>query len=223
MRAAKAPIMTGMGSGPSARKRPAVPEHGAQTRNGFGLLRLSVLFSGVFFFGYLIGIFLGRNDPPDYGTALAQYYMDGKNYTSLSQVFSGMLAGAFLQVTLVFLCGFSVWGTLFLAAFFAAKGALMGMCASCVFVAGGARSLVIYWLLTCLPDISVLVLEVWLSLHTAYLSGELFRCVFGGATRSGLLRPTKHLMIRYLLAVLLGAVCCGIGAAGSVVFAGVLL
>lgn len=221
MRAVKAPLGSGT-AGPAVRKRPAVPEHGARTRSSFGLLRFWMLFFGLFFLGYLSGIFAGR-DGTDYGTALAQYYMDKQNYTSFMQVFSGLFAGAFLQLTLVFVCGFSAWASLFLAGFFAARGALMGICASGIFVAGGARSLVIHWLLTCLPDIGMLLLSLWLSGNAAHLGGELCRCIFVGGNRNGLLRPAKALMLRYLFAVFCGFLFCGIGAAGSIVFAGVLL
>lgn len=222
MRAAKAPIGSGTAYGGFARKRPAVPEHGARARISFGLLHFWLLFFGLFFLGYLGGIYAGR-DGSDYGSTLAQYYMDGQNYTSLLQVFSGLFAGAFLQITLVFVCGFSAWAGLFLALFFAARGILMGICASSIFVAGGARSLIIHWLLTCLPDLSTLFLSLWLAGNAAYLGGELFRCIFVGGNRNGLLRPTKALMLRYLFTVFCSLVLCGIGAAGSIVFAGVLL
>ena len=96
MRAAKAPIGSGTAYGGSARKRPAVPEHGARARISFGLLHFWLLFFGLFFLGYLGGIYAGR-DGSDYGSTLAQYYMDGQNYTSLLQVFPVCLPGHFYR------------------------------------------------------------------------------------------------------------------------------
>ena len=185
--------------------------------------RTTLAFSAAFFIGYLVGIFAGKWDASAFGTALAAYYMDTQHFASYWAVLSGLLAAVFLQASFVMLCGFHACGIAFLAAFFAAKGALMGLCAACVFSAGGAKALIIHWLLTCLPDLSTFLLLLWLALPTCGVCDTLFRCVFGGTAHISLSQSAKRLLLRYLMVLCIGVPCCLIGAGAAVLFAGVLL
>lgn len=181
-------------------------------------------FGALFLVGYTVGILICREQTPEIGSAFAQYYMDKQNYTSFAKLFVRLFSALFLQSGMVLLCGMNAVGIPLLAAFFGAKGALLGICAASVFLTSEARGLVVYWLMTCLPDVVTLVLLLWLAKNAAETSGALFRTVLSGAgTRGTLERQTKKMLIRYLVTLGIGAVCSTLGAASSGLFAGVLL
>ena len=183
---------------------------------------LPIGLAAAFLLGYVAGIPSGRTFASDFGTALAGYYMDGTNFRSFVPVFTGMFSGAFLQATWVMLCGFHLWGGALLVLFFALKGGLMGVCAACVYLQGGTRSLVVHWLLTCLPDLAVFLVMLWLSVTAGTLSRRLYHVAVNGG-RGSLMGEIRQLLLRYLIAVALCAAGCALFAASAVLLAGVLL
>ena len=115
--------------------RPAVErphrEHTPQTESGAALA-----FGVIFLAGYLPGIWLGRSGTTPLGQQLAAYYTSHPEGTSLAAAFGAQLAVNFLQLILVLLCGFCVWGVGLLAR--AVPGLLRGVSGSakrCVGVA----------------------------------------------------------------------------------------
>ena len=98
------------------------------------------------------------------GPGLAAYYSQAEHFAHWTQVFADLYSGAFLQCTIVFLCGFSALGPGLIGLFLAGKGVMLGLCAAGVYSNGGAHGLVVYWLLTCLSDLILLVLLLWLAL-----------------------------------------------------------
>lgn len=185
--------------------------------------KAALLFGILFFIGYLSGIGEGRAGSSEFGAALASYYTDSANFAAVSPLFMTLFGAAFLQAVLVFLCGFSALGSLFLGTYFAARGAVLGLCAAGVFVSGGTRGLVVHWMLTCLPDMGVFLVMLWLAVRANQCAVLIFRSLInaGGHVRS--VPPLKALLIRFAVALLLAAAVCLFGAASGVVFAGVLL
>lgn len=185
--------------------------------------RAGAAFGLLFFLGYLFGIFKGRLGESSFGASLAAYYMDGEHFSAAGTLFLDLYSGALLQAILVLVCGFSALGTVLLGGYFCLRGAVMGLCAASVFVQGGTRSLVVHWMLTCLPDLGVFLVMLWLAAQSNVCAMAMFRCTFYGSghLRQGM--PLRPLLIRFLLALLLAAVLCLLGAASGVVFAGVLL
>lgn len=212
---------------PTARKIPlpfAVRNGGAlPSKPGPKRWQPAAALAVLFLAGYLGGIIAGRLQVTELGSLAANYYRQGQNFTSFLQVLPGALGGMFLQATGVLLCSFSAWGPAMLAAFFLAKGCLLGLCAAGAFVAGGARALVIHWLLTCLPDTALVLFLLWLSSPAFYAGAELFRLVFSGASRKSLHSLEKTTMLRYIILLPMLAVLSALGAGLAVVVAGVLL
>ena len=101
--------------------RPAVErphrEHTPQTES-----RAALAFGMIFLAGYLPGIWLGRSGTTPLGQQLAAYYTSRPEGTSLAAAFGAQLAVSLLQLILVLLCGFCVWGVGLLALLFAARG-----------------------------------------------------------------------------------------------------
>lgn len=180
-------------------------------------------FGALFFLGYLFGIIKGRLGDSAFGTTLAAYYMDAENFSSVGALFLDLYSGAVLQAILVLVCGFSALGTVMLGGYFCLRGAVMGLCAAGVFVQGGTRALVVHWMLTCLPDLGVFLVMLWLSFQANACASVMFRCAFGSGGHLRQTPPLKPLLLRFLSALALAAVLCLLGAASGVVFAGVLL
>lgn len=110
-------------------------------------------FSSAFLTGYLAGIPLGRFELHGAFTSLTEHVMAAQSYTAFWSVWCSWFAAAFLQASLIYLCGFHLWGSIFMGAYFAFKGTVLGVCASAIYASGGARALVVYWLLNCLPEL----------------------------------------------------------------------
>ena len=213
MRAASSPL-----------RRPAAPGPAAIPRSTACCIRAAPGFAAAFFLGYLPGIWLGRNEVLEIGSQLAAWYLDKQSYPAFSQVLTNLAAGSILQVTLIFLCGLSAAGVPLLALFFAGRGCFLGLCAGSVFAFGGAKSLVIYWLMRCLPDLAVLAAEMWLALYATTLSGGLFQEVFGsGAPRGMISGGMRRLFIRYIVSFLLILLFCVLSAGLDILLAAILL
>lgn len=215
MRAVKAPLWQREPPRPGAA---ALPPRGERPGNApWG-------FAAAFLLGYLPGILAGRTGALPLGGELAAYYMDGLRYARFAPVLASLLGTAFLQLTCTALCGFSAIGLPALALLFLLRGGFLGLGAASVFVQGGAKALVIHWLLSFLPDLALLLLALWLSGYAARLAGGIFRDVFcGGAARNALFAAARRLLTRYLVSLLGSALVCLIGAGLAVLFAGVLL
>lgn len=178
----------------------------------------------LFLLGYSAGVLICREQVPAIGQALAQYYMDKQNYLEFSDICVAQFSALFLQAGIVILCGSSLLGNVFLAVFFAGRGLVLGVCASAVFLTYQARGLVVYWLLTFLPDAAALILLLWLAQKSAELAMILFRSVLSNAAaRGGLQEKIRSLMIRSLMVLMVGACCSALGAAAAGLFAQVLL
>lgn len=185
--------------------------------------QMGAAFGALFFFGYLFGIFKGRLNDSSFGASLAAYYMNAENFSDVGTLFCDLYSGALLQAVLVLACGFSALGTVFLGGYFCLRGAVMGLCAASVFVQGGTRSLVVHWMLTCLPDLGIFLVMLWLALQSNSCALVMFRCAFhdGGHLRQ--VPPLRSLFVRFLITLALAALLCLLGAASGVVFAGALL
>ena len=177
MRAASSPL-----------RRPAAPGPAAITRNAACCVWAAPGFAAAFFLGYLPGIWLGRGEVLEIGAQMAGWYLDKQSYPAFGPVLvANLAANAILQVTILFLCGLSAAGVPLLALFFTGRGCFMGLCAGSVFALGGAKSLVVYWLMHCLPDLGVLAAEMWMALYATTLSGGLFQEVFGSGAPRGMI------------------------------------
>ena len=101
---------------------------------------------------------------------------------------------------------------------------MLGLCAAAVYASSGARGLVVYWLLSFLPELSFLLLLLWLSQAACRLSGALFGVLMGrNPVRGALKIKVKTMVFRYLFAIAASAACAVLGAGSAVLFAGVLL
>ena len=198
----------------------------AQPKSGYRIPATVVGFAlaGLFLAGYITGLLICRSDLPNAGKVLAGYYMDKQNFSTFGRTFSAMFSATFLQASLILLCGTSLAGIPLAAIAFCAKGTAMGLCAASIYSVQGTRGLVIYWLLSCLHDMAVLLLLVWLAQAAAVLSAAMLRAVWSGNSIRGALKiKAKTLIFRYVAVILVGAVCAFLGAGSAVLFAGVLL
>ena len=187
-------------------------------------LRPLLGMTAVFLAGYLGGILLCREQVPSIGRLLADYYMDKQNFAGFLPVFRAQLAGYFLQVLFLLLGGSSLAGFTLLPSFFAAKGAVLGVCAASVLAQAGTRGLVIYWLLCCLPDLAMLLLLLWVAQAGWTLGAALLQNVLdGSAVRGALKAKAQILLLRTLLAVIVGGCIAALGSGAAVLFASVLL
>lgn len=195
--------------------RPAVErphrEHTPQTESGAALA-----FGVIFLAGYLPGIWLGRSGTTPLGQQLAAYYTSRPKGTSLAAAFGAQLAVSFLQLILVLLCGFCVWGVGLLALLFAARGLFLGLCAASVAAQSGASALLRYRLDTLLSDVGTLLLCLWLAGWAVRLAMELFRAVRGRAARE---TPgtARRLAVRFAAALALSAAFAAVGAVFTVI------
>lgn len=194
--------------------RPAVErphrEHTPQTESGAALA-----FGVIFLAGYLPGIWLGRSGTTPLGQQLAAYYTSRPEGTSLAAAFGAQLAVSFLQLILVLLCGFCVWGVGLLALLFAARGLFLGYCAASVAAQSGASALLRYRL-ALLSDVGTLLLCLWLAGWAVRLAMELFRAVRGRAARE---TPgtARRLAVRFAAALALSAAFAAVGAVLAVI------
>lgn len=104
--------------------------------------------------------------------------MSAQSYTAFWSVWCSWFAAAFLQASLIYLCGFHLWGSIFMGAYFAFKGTVLGVCASAIYASGGARALVVYWLLNCLPELVLSAFMLWLAHSSCRVSQSLSSIVF---------------------------------------------
>jgi len=170
---------------------------------------LAAPYAILFLLGYIPGILLGRTGQSTVGQQLAGYYMELSNFTLWSDTLADQAAAAFLQLLIVVLCGFSVFGFGFLAVFFLGKGAFLGFCAANILAIGGTKSLFLYWLCSCLFNLLLLFLCLWLASHAAQLSRGLFQSAFlGGAPRGRLEADIRRLAVRSFAAVVLSGIFC---------------
>ena len=187
----------------TALRRPGLPmlrpaaerphrEHTPQTESGAALA-----FSVIFLAGYLPGIWLGRSGTTPLGQQLAAYYTSRPEGTSLAAAFGAQLAVNLLQLILVLLCGFCVWGVGLLAL-------------------SGASALLRYRLDTLLSDVGALLLCLWLAGWAVRLAMELFRAVRGRAARE---TPgtARRLAVRFAAALALSAAFAAVGAVLAVI------
>lgn len=182
-----------------------------------------MVFGGLFFVGYLGGILQGRLGNSVFAQALASYYRDPQNFTAFTSLFADQFSGAFLQAVLVLACGFSAVGSGFLGLYFVARGAILGLCAAQVYMQGGTRALVVHWLLTCLPDLGVFLVMLWLAIQANRCALGIFTGMVGHGGRIRRIPPIRQLLLRFVSALFLCAGICILGSASGVVFAGVLL
>lgn len=204
--------------------RPAAgASRGEAGHNQLAIWQAGSVFGALFFLGYLFGIIKGRLADSVFSTTLAAYYMDGENFSAMGGLFLDLYSGAVLQAILILICGFSALGTVMLGGYFCLRGAVMGLCAAGVFAQGGTRALVVHWMMTCLPDLGVFLVMLWLSFRANACASVMFRCAFCGGGHLRQAPPLRPLLIRFLSVMVLAAVLCLLGAASGVVFAGVLL
>lgn len=199
----------------------AVPERARTARNDSW--PVIFLFGALFLAGYLGGVLKGRTGQSELGNQLALYYQTAEHFSAFIPLFLDLFGSAFLQATLVLACGFSAVGSGFLCLYFVARGAVMGLCAASVFVQGGTKGLVVHWMLTCLPDLSVFLVMLWLATQAHRCAGEMLRGLLGNSSHLRQTPPVRNLLFRFMTALFLCAAFCIVGAASGVLFAGVLL
>lgn len=148
--------------------------------------------------------------------------MAAQSYTAFWSVWCSWFAAAFLQASLIYLCGFHLWGSIFMGAYFAFKGTVLGVCASAIYASGGARALVVYWLLNCLPELVLSAFMLWLA-HSSCQgkSKPVQHCFFRLPLCAQ--RRTRRLSVHYLLCLLGCAVSSFMFSGSAVLFASVLL
>lgn len=172
----------------------------------------------VFLLGYFPGILAGRKWKGELAQQLFAYYVDETNFSSWSRIFSAQMGACFLQLVLVWLCGFCVFGAVVLLLLFSAKGFFLGFCSSGVLIYGGGASFGRYWLTGCFPNIMFLFVALWLSGYAFALNRGLFQSTFlGGAPRGRLAGDARRLTIRFLLCVPLSCLISGL-CSGMVLF-----
>lgn len=180
--------------------------------------------ASLFLAGYMGGILLCRGGVPAIGQLLAEYYMDKQNFALFFPAYGAQVSALFLQILLLVLCGGNVVGFALIPACFAGKGVLLGTCAASVLAQSGARGLVIYWLLTCVQEMAILLLLLWIAQAGWFLSTALLKNVLDGAAVRGALKiKAKVLLMRSLLSTLVGAGIAALGTGAAMLFAGVLL
>ena len=178
----------------------------------------------LFLLGYLPGIWLGRTGAWEPGRQLAAYYLAKSSYSTVLAVWQWQFSAAFLQLAALYLCSFSALGCWFFLILFFLRGSFLGLCAACVLATGESRGLVCYWLLSSLPNLSVLFAGLWLAGYGAAMSNGLFQCIFsGGAARGQLASAFRRLTMRFLLCLLLAGAVSLVSAWLSFFLAGVLL
>ena len=181
-------------------------------------------FALLFFGGYSVGLMLGRLKMPQFGTDFAQYYLDRQNFTAFGTVFATLFTAAFAQLTFLVLSGFCALGMGLLVLFFALKGALLGLCTAALFAAGGAKGLVIYWLLTWLPEIALLLLTLYQAACAAGVCGGVFHIAMGNSMpHYGIVSEVRTCLKSYIATSFLSVLFCGLGAGAALFFAAVLL
>ena len=190
-----------------------------------GLLPRPVFwFALLYFCGYGVGLALGRLAMPEFGGSFAKFYLDKQNFLSFGGVFASLFTAALLQLTFLAVSGFCAIGMGLLVSFFALKGALMGICTAALYTAGGAKGLVIYWLLTWLPEISLLLLTLFQAGCSAGVCGGIFRfALCGNAPRLGMNAPVRRCLKSYIITSFLSVLFSALGAGAALFFAAVLL
>lgn len=214
--------LTALRAAQTALRRPGLPmlrpaverphrEHTPQTESGAALA-----FGVIFLASYLPGIWLGRSGTTPLGQQLAAYYTSRPEGTSLAAAFGAQLAVSLLQLILVLLCGFCVWGVGLLTLLFAARGLFLGFCAASVAAQSGASALLRYRLDTLLSDVGTLLLCLWLAGWAVRLAMELFRAVRGRAARE---TPgtARRLAVRFAAALALSAAFAAVGVVFTVI------
>lgn len=115
----------------------------------------------LFLLGYLPGIWLGRTGAWVSGVSWRLTTCLKAATARFSLYGSGSFPAAFLQLAALYLCSFSALGCFFFPILFFLRGGFLGLCAACVLAAGESRGLVCYWLLSSLPNLSVLFAGLW--------------------------------------------------------------
>ncbi len=178
----------------------------------------------LFLLGYLPGIWLGRTGCWEPGSQLAAYYLAKTSYSSVLAIWQWQFSAAFLQFTALYFCSFSALGCFFFLVLFFLRGGFLALCAACVLAAGENRGLICYWLLSSLPNLSVLFAGLWLTGYGSQLSIGLFQCIFSaGPPRGQLSADFRRLTVRFLLCLLLAAAISLINSWLSIFLASVLL
>ena len=91
-----------------------------------------------------------------------------------------------------------------------------------IYASGGARALVVYWLLNCLPELVLSAFMLWLAHSSCRVSQSLSSIVFSGC-RCALNGAIRRLSVHYLLCLLGCAVSSFMFSGSAVLFASVLL
>lgn len=167
--------------------------------------------AGVFLLGYLPGILAGQSGTSVIGQQIAAYYTDVARLSHWSELFSSQAAAFFLQLFSVWLFGFTAFGPGLLLLLFAGKGLFLGFCASQVLCIGGTKKLIVYWISSCLPNVLLLFILLWLAGYAVHMSHGLFQSIFlGGAPRGQLPGNARRLTVRFLLCLPFSVLICGL-------------
>lgn len=186
------------------------------------VLENPLLYAVLFLAGYVLSVFYGRVLESDVGEQLAAYYMDSSHLAVWPASFLNQLAASFIQILFTFFCGFSAVGFGFLILFFAFKGVFLGFCAINILTLGGIKPLAVYWFCVCLPNILLLLVNLWIAGYSAQLSNSLFQSVFcGGAPRGRLEANARRLIVRTIISMPLLCLLCILGTGIAVLAVGI--
>lgn len=155
------------------------------------------------------------------------YYLDARLQTMAGpplRILSGQFLAAFLQLTLVLLCGFCAFGAALLVLQAALRGAVFGCFCSGLLARYAMQGALAEGLLFWLPEVLQAALQILLGACALQMSLRLAALCFGGRPRPGQPagEPARRLLSCYLVCCLAALVPCGLSALSGLLFGPVL-
>lgn len=172
--------------------------------------------------GSLAFQFLGAD-----ASAYMGYYLDARLQTMAGpplRILSGQFLAAFLQLTLVLLCGFCAFGAALLVVQAALRGAVFGCFCAGLLARYAMQGALAEGLLFWLPEVLQAALQILLGACALQMSLRLAALCFGGRPRPGQPagEPARRLLSCYLACCLAALVPCGLSALSGLLFGPVL-
>lgn len=172
--------------------------------------------------GSLAFQFLGAD-----ASAYMGYYLDARLQTMAGpplRILSGQFLAAFLQLTLVLLCGFCAFGAALLVVQAVLRGAVFGCFCAGLLARYAMQGALAEGLLFWLPEVLQAALQILLGACALQMSLRLAALCFGGRPRPGQPagEPARRLVSCYLACCLAALVPCGLSALSGLLFGPVL-
>lgn len=155
------------------------------------------------------------------------YYLDARLQTMAGpplRILSGQFLAAFLQLTLVLLCGFCAFGAALLVLQAALRGAVFGCFCAGLLARYAMQGALAEGLLFWLPEVLQAALQILLGACALQMSLRLATLCFGGRPRPGQPagEPARRLLSRYLACCLAALIPCALSALSGLLFGPVL-